>query len=165
MSVAVQKPHSSTPCFTPCFTSVCVFAGFIHRAAAGGPPRRFIAPLQARPVAHTMMTPLSILLLLPALKAPMTTRLARSAHGVSPTEQPPVHRAAFVRTALGLTLGAVVAAPGARAESVASIPTSGVIFKDTLNIESFDDPKVQGVKLYIADFQRPINERLASNFL
>lgn len=82
-----------------------------------------------------------------------------------PKPQLRVDRSAFVRAALGLAVGAAVSSPGrADAEQVASITTSGILFKDTLNIEGFEDPKVAGVKLYIADFQRPINERLASNF-
>ena len=49
---------------------------------------------------------------------------------------------------------------------VGQIQGSGLVFKDTLEIESFDDPKVQGVTLYISNFQRPITERLsAKNFL
>jgi catabolite regulation protein CreA len=36
--------------------------------------------------------------------------------------------------------------------------------KDTLTIESFDDPKVKGVTLYISNFQRPLNERLSKDF-
>ena len=36
--------------------------------------------------------------------------------------------------------------------------------KDTLTVESFDDPKVKGVTLYISNFQRPLNERLAKDF-
>ena len=42
---------------------------------------------------------------------------------------------------------------------------SGLVFKDTLQIESFDDPKIKGVTLYVSNFQRPLTERLTSNFL
>jgi hypothetical protein len=37
----------------------------------------------------------------------------------------------------------------AESRLVGNIPTSGLIFKDTLKVTSFDDPKVQGVTLYI----------------
>lgn len=47
---------------------------------------------------------------------------------------------------------------------VGEIAGSGIVFKDTLNIESFDDPKVKGVTLYISNFQRPLNERLKKDF-
>jgi len=47
---------------------------------------------------------------------------------------------------------------------VAEIPTSGLVFKDTLNVEAFTDPKVEGVTLYISDFTRPITERLKKDF-
>jgi catabolite regulation protein CreA len=29
---------------------------------------------------------------------------------------------------------------------------------------AFQDPKVEGVTIYLADFERPINEKLAKNF-
>lgn len=44
---------------------------------------------------------------------------------------------------------------------VGSIKGSGLLFKDTLQIESFDDPKVKGVKLYISNFQIPVTERFS----
>ena len=37
----------------------------------------------------------------------------------------------------------------AESRLVGNIQTSGLIFKDTLKVTSFDDPKVQGVTLYI----------------
>ena len=68
-----------------------------------------------------------------------------------------------------LAISALVSSPfPALAESpriVGQLQGSGLVFKDTLQIESFDDPKVQGVTLYISNFQRPITERLTSNFL
>lgn len=48
---------------------------------------------------------------------------------------------------------------------VGELQGSGIVFKDTLQIESFDDPKIKGVTLYISNFQRPLTERLTSNFL
>lgn len=47
---------------------------------------------------------------------------------------------------------------------VASIATSGIIFKDTLKINAFPDPKVQGVVIYLADFERPLTEKLQKDF-
>ena len=44
---------------------------------------------------------------------------------------------------------------------VGEIPGSGLVFKDTLKIEAFSDPKVDGVQLYLSDFQRPVTEKLA----
>lgn len=54
-----------------------------------------------------------------------------------------------------------IAADSAR---VGSIPASGLIFKDTLDVTAFDDPKVQGVTLYVSDFSKPITERLQGDF-
>ncbi|GMI15168.1 hypothetical protein TrVE_jg7164 [Triparma verrucosa] len=62
-------------------------------------------------------------------------------------------------------LGLTGLAPPAHAESsrtVGSISGSGLVFKDTLNIESFVDPKIPEVSLYISNFQRPITERISS---
>ena len=48
--------------------------------------------------------------------------------------------------------------------TIAEISGSGLVFKDTLVVESFDDPKVQGVSLYVSNFQRPLAERLTKGF-
>jgi len=47
---------------------------------------------------------------------------------------------------------------------IGEIAGSGLVFKDTLTIESFEDPKVKGVTLYISNFQRPLTERLSKDF-
>jgi len=47
---------------------------------------------------------------------------------------------------------------------IGEISGSGLVFKDTLTVESFDDPKVRGVTLYISNFQRPLTERLQKDF-
>jgi catabolite regulation protein CreA len=44
---------------------------------------------------------------------------------------------------------------------IGEISGSGFIFKDTLEVESFDDPKVKGVTLYISNFQRPLAEKIS----
>ncbi len=53
-------------------------------------------------------------------------------------------------------------ANAADSKVVGSFSGSGLFFKDTLQVESFDDPKVQGVKLYVSNFILPLNERLSS---
>ena len=58
--------------------------------------------------------------------------------------------------------GGEASAGGSRV--IGEIAGSGIFFKDTLTVESFDDPKVQGVTLYISNFQRPLNERLQKDF-
>jgi catabolite regulation protein CreA len=40
----------------------------------------------------------------------------------------------------------------------------GLIFKDQIKVNAFEDPKVKGVQLYITDFERPVTERLQKNF-
>ena len=44
---------------------------------------------------------------------------------------------------------------------VGEVQGSGLVFKDTLKVEAFDDPKVTGVSLYLSDFQRPVTEKLS----
>lgn len=47
---------------------------------------------------------------------------------------------------------------------VGELKGSGLVFKDTLQIERFEDPKVKGVTLYISNFQRPVTEKLNKGF-
>ncbi|CEM11154.1 unnamed protein product [Vitrella brassicaformis CCMP3155] len=55
-------------------------------------------------------------------------------------------------------------AQAAEKRLVGEIAGSGLIFKDTLNVEAWSDPKVEGVTIYIADFARPITERIQKDF-
>ena len=48
---------------------------------------------------------------------------------------------------------------------VGQLKGSGLVFKDTLSIERFEDPKVQGVVLYISNFDRPVTEKLSKGNL
>mmetsp|Transcript_7790 Transcript_7790/g.11918 ORF Transcript_7790/g.11918 Transcript_7790/m.11918 type:complete len:196 (-) Transcript_7790:92-679(-) len=54
---------------------------------------------------------------------------------------------------------------GVESRAVGEIAGSGLVFKDTLTIESFDDPKVRGVTLYVSNFQKPLTERLSKGEL
>jgi CreA protein len=76
--------------------------------------------------------------------------------------------AALAATAATLAVGAttMLPAPAAAIESriIGQLQGSGLVFKDTLQIESFDDPKVKGVTLYISTFQKPITERMGKGF-
>jgi CreA protein len=47
---------------------------------------------------------------------------------------------------------------------VGQIPASGIVFKDIVKVERFEDPKVTGIELYISDFQRPITDRISKDF-
>lgn len=69
--------------------------------------------------------------------------------------------AAMVLSA-SLALSPLTASPAlAAARTVGEVQTSGLIFKDTLRVEAFDDPKVDGVLLYLSDFQRPVTEKIS----
>eukprot|EP00547_Thalassionema_nitzschioides_P003948 CAMPEP_0194200910 /NCGR_PEP_ID=MMETSP0156-20130528/1343_1 /TAXON_ID=33649 /ORGANISM="Thalassionema nitzschioides, Strain L26-B" /LENGTH=194 /DNA_ID=CAMNT_0038925983 /DNA_START=95 /DNA_END=675 /DNA_ORIENTATION=- len=65
----------------------------------------------------------------------------------------------------GTPLVAPLPAFGAESRVVGEISGSGLVFKDTLSIESFDDPKVRGVTLYISNFQKPLTERISKGEL
>jgi catabolite regulation protein CreA len=55
----------------------------------------------------------------------------------------------------------VASADNVNQRVVAEMSGSGFFLKDTLRIESFNDPKVDGVQLYISDFQKPMTEKIA----
>lgn len=66
-----------------------------------------------------------------------------------------------------LTSAAAIVATSANAaepRTLAQISGSGLVFKDTLVVEAFDDPKVKGVTLYVSNFERPLTERVQKDF-
>jgi catabolite regulation protein CreA len=73
---------------------------------------------------------------------------------------------AAVAATLAVGATTMLPAPAAAIESriIGQLKGSGLVFKDTLQIESFDDPKVKGVTLYISTFQKPITERMGKGF-
>eukprot|EP00611_Tribonema_gayanum_P002495 TRINITY_DN11862_c0_g1_i1.p1 TRINITY_DN11862_c0_g1~~TRINITY_DN11862_c0_g1_i1.p1 ORF type:complete len:228 (+),score=59.41 TRINITY_DN11862_c0_g1_i1:98-781(+) len=77
------------------------------------------------------------------------------------------HISKHARTGLACLSAAALIAGGTPDAAIAAdkrlvgeIPASGFFFKDTLNVEAFADPKVQGVTLYISDFSRPLAEKI-----
>ena len=54
--------------------------------------------------------------------------------------------------------------PAVSSREVGNVPATGLIFKDYLKVNAFEDPKVQGVELYLSDFSRPLTERLSKDF-
>ncbi|KAL4457766.1 hypothetical protein ABPG75_012631 [Micractinium tetrahymenae] len=48
-------------------------------------------------------------------------------------------------------------------EKVAEFPTSGLVFRDTVKIIELNDDKVDGLVIYLTDYQRSITERLAKD--
>lgn len=59
----------------------------------------------------------------------------------------------------------MTAANAAGSTVIGEIAGSGIIMKDTLVVEQFDDPKVKGVSLYISNFQKPLTEKIAKGQL
>jgi hypothetical protein len=64
----------------------------------------------------------------------------------------------------GVLGGAPQMANAASSRVVGEISGSGLVFKDKLLVESFADPKIQGVALYLTSFERPLTERLSKDF-
>jgi len=71
----------------------------------------------------------------------------------------------FLSGAAAVSLGVALPASEAHAadgsRTIGQISGSGLVFKDTLVVESFDDPKVKGVTLYISNFERPLTGKLS----
>jgi catabolite regulation protein CreA len=106
----------------------------------------------------------SLMIPLPDLRPPTANKVVTT---VKETKVHPFQltaRNCIVAAALCTTVLAAPLAPVHAAESqvIGQITGSGLVFKDTLQVESFEDPKIRGVTLYISNFQRPINERLSS---
>jgi catabolite regulation protein CreA len=76
--------------------------------------------------------------------------------------------ARFVQRCLPATLASIVLIgqvdPAFASREVGNIPATGFVFKDYLKINAFSDPKVKGVELYVADFERPLTEKLGKDF-
>lgn len=55
--------------------------------------------------------------------------------------------------------------PASAAEAgaiIGQIPTSGLLFKDSIVVHGVGDPKISGVRLYVADASRRVTDRLAN---
>lgn len=98
---------------------------------------------------------------LPASSSSSSHRSSQPVRGVT--------RNGMLRNA-ALSLGAALLPPqAALAEDsagtvIGQIPASGIIFKDIVKVERIDDPKVEGIELYVSSFQRPITDRLLGDF-
>jgi CreA protein len=66
--------------------------------------------------------------------------------------------------AASLVFASVQPAMAESSKIIGEVKGSGLVFKDVLEIERFEDPKVKGVELYISNFQRPITEKLNKGF-
>jgi len=72
--------------------------------------------------------------------------------------------AALLITATSLVSASPQDAYGSTSRTVGDFGTSGLVFKDSLKVDALDDPKVEGVTLYISDFQIPITEKFQNGF-
>lgn len=52
----------------------------------------------------------------------------------------------------------------ANSKVIGEITTSGLVFKDVLKIQRIYDPKIKNIAIYLSDFERPLTEKLSSNF-
>jgi len=94
---------------------------------------------------------------------------SRGANTVDSTERTAWGRGHVLRAAAAAAASFIAQPRAGLAEdypdkTVGEIAASGLIFKDVIKVQRFSDPKVQGVSLYVSDFQRPLTERLAKDF-
>ncbi|KAI3436709.1 hypothetical protein D9Q98_006124 [Chlorella vulgaris] len=59
--------------------------------------------------------------------------------------------------------GSSFAPPALARDQVAEFATSGFLFKDTVRIVELEDEQVQGIAIYLTDYNRSITERLAKD--
>ena len=74
---------------------------------------------------------------------------------------------ALKRVTSSCVLAASLFLPHANAEmstTIGEISGYGIVFRDTLTVERFTDPKIEGITLYVSNFQRPLAERLQKDF-
>lgn len=100
----------------------------------------------------------------------LTVLLASTASALQPHARKKPWKAlgkAVAPALLGVSCLSSIAAPPANAadkRQIASITASGLVFKDKLIVDAFADPKVEGVTLYVSDFERPVVERVQKDF-
>jgi len=70
--------------------------------------------------------------------------------------------AAAVLAAAALTVSPIPAM--AENELVAKWDASGLIFKDSVEVIAFDDPKIDGITIFISEFQRSLSAKLQKDF-
>ena len=92
--------------------------------------------------------------------------LVTSAAALQPQGWISLARKALAPALLGVGCLSSMVAPAAAADKrqVASITASGLVFKDKLIVDAFADTKVEGVTLYVSDFERPVVERMQKDF-
>lgn len=100
-----------------------------------------------------------------AFTAPSTVLCATTCLNESSMhEQELLSRRKVVSSFLAGAALVATSASAAEPRTIAQISGSGLVFKDTLVVESFDDPKVRGVTLYVSNFERPLTERVQKDF-
>lgn len=95
-----------------------------------------------------------------------TTQRCRVAHPQSQYDTPlKDDTKSFLRMAVTGVASLVLCVSGASANDnlLAEFKTSGVIFKDTIQVLRLQDPEVQGVAIYYTDYTRSITEKLTSS--
>ncbi len=65
-------------------------------------------------------------------------------------------------TLLALSISLPALAGGPNASLVSEFKTSGLLFKDSIQVLQLKDPEVTGVTIYFTDYQRSLSEKLTS---
>ncbi len=87
---------------------------------------------------------------------------ARPATAKTPTQPLQQLAALATTTLLTLSLTLPALAGGSNASLVSEFKSSGLLFKDTIQVFQLKDPEVAGVTIYFTDYSRSISEKLTS---
>lgn len=155
---------------------------FLGVAAAFTTSSSSLSSPHHRQVSTVVATTTSTTTLLQATAPPRRTQQQRRKRKMlSPAEKRKIMMTKFIGTAIvsaALFLGSALMLPNPdtptlrtllvppanaiESKVVGELKGSGLVFKDNLQIERFEDPKVKGVVLYISNFERPVTEKIGS---
>merc|ERR1719356_1870708 len=78
----------------------------------------------------------------------------------------PLSRSNLIKGAFAAVASAVAGpSPSAQAEIIGEVQASGLVFKDTINVQRITDPKVSGITIYQTDFSKSSFDKIKSGNL
>jgi hypothetical protein len=97
-----------------------------------------------------------LLILSAPLSLPTFARVARGGRAALPSPStPPLLASCLLSCSLACSLLLPPPAAAASSRVIGNIAGSGIVFKDSLTVEAFEDPKIPQISLYISNFQKP----------
>ncbi len=99
----------------------------------------------------------------PCVRRSIVSSPARPVTAKTPTQLMQRHLAALATTTLfTLSLSLPALAGGSNASLVSEFKSSGLLFKDTIQVFQLKDPEIAGVTIYFTDYSRSLSEKLTS---